>query len=299
MSSRHYTSLSTINIQSLVTSIGQSAFWDCMNLSSISIFCTKARFGKYAFFGCKNLKAVHIADLGAWWGFSFEEDNISEDYYYSNPLYYAMHLYANGEEVKNIRIPEGIERINKCSFYGLQLDTVSIPNSINTIREYAFSHCSIRHLYYPTNPTHTISVYGNLVSNCSIENAYVANLQWLFGKIKYNKIGEVRGPFCNIKHLYVGDDELTNLVISEDVHKIDDGLFEELECLQSVVIPDNTLTIIPSNAFNHCINLKSVTIGNSVSSISESAFYNCYNLVSVILPNTIKEISKYAFYFCI
>ena len=61
----------------------------------------------------------------------------------NNPLYYAHHLFINGEEIKNLKIPEGVEAINNQAFYGCDgLISVEIPSSISTIGKLAFKRCS-------------------------------------------------------------------------------------------------------------------------------------------------------------
>ena len=61
-------------------------------------------------------------------------------------------------------------------------------------------------------------------------------------------------------------------------------------------IPNSVTNI--GYAFENCINLTSVTIGNSVASIGQAAFYYCDNLTSVKLGNSVTNIGDYAFESC-
>lgn len=63
------------------------------------------------------------------------------------------------------------------------------------------------------------------------------------------------------------------------------------------VVPD-TVTIVGYCAFNHCDNLRTVVLGNSVSEISQEAFYMCDNLESINFPEGLERISKEAFSSC-
>ena len=62
--------------------------------------------------------------------------------YNSNPLWNAEHLFMNGEEVKDLVIPNNVENIGGCAFRGCSgLTSVTIPNSVTSIGEEAFATC--------------------------------------------------------------------------------------------------------------------------------------------------------------
>ena len=61
----------------------------------------------------------------------------------------------------------------------------------------------------------------------------------------------------------------------------------------------NTVTTIENGTFDGCSALKSVSIPNSVTSIGEYAFDECSALESVSIPNSVTSIGEYAFYRCI
>ena len=82
------------------------------------------------------MTSVHISDIAAWCNIDFE-------FYSSNPLYYAEHLYLNGEEVKDLVIPNSVTSIGKYAFANCSgLTSVTIPDSVTSIGEWAFNHCS-------------------------------------------------------------------------------------------------------------------------------------------------------------
>ena len=62
---------------------------------------------------------------------------------HSNPLYYAKHLYMNGQEIKDLTIPDSIAIINNYAFYNCSdLKTITLPGSITSIGHDAFYGCS-------------------------------------------------------------------------------------------------------------------------------------------------------------
>lgn len=72
--------------------------------------------------------------------------------------------------------------------------------------------------------------------------------------------------------------------------------FKKCKQLKSVIIPES-VTIIKGAAFASCTGLTSVTIPNSIISIGENAFYNCC-YIEIALPENVVTIGDYAFSFC-
>ena len=128
--------LTSVTISNSVESIGSSAFRDCSGLTSVTIPNSVTSIGDYAFLNCSGLTRVDISSLEAWLGIKF--DNFA-----SNPLYHAHHLYLNGEEVKDLVIPNSVTSIGNYAFFNCSgLTSVTIPNSVASIGNKAFEGCS-------------------------------------------------------------------------------------------------------------------------------------------------------------
>lgn len=129
-------SLSSITIPNSVISIESYAFSDCSELTYITIGNKVTSVGDNAFSGCSKLKIVNISDIATWCDISFSIIN-------SNPLNYADHLFLNGEEVKDLVIPNSVTSIRNYTFqYFSGLTSVTIPNSVMSIGDQAFVDCS-------------------------------------------------------------------------------------------------------------------------------------------------------------
>ena len=91
-------------------------------------------------------------------------------------------------------------------------------------------------------------------------------------------------------HPYLSDPEKIGVI-----YCIDDSIVE-------ASIPDYfngvKITAIGKEAFANCMNLKSITISDSVEIIGESAFELCHSLDTITIGNGVKEIGKRAFKEC-
>ena len=230
--------LKSVTIPNSVTNIGSSAFYNCTGLKSVTIGNSVTSIGISAFSGCTGLTKAEFASIESLCKINFGN-------YDANPLYYAKHLYINGQEVKDVVIPSNITSINASTFYGCTgLTSITIPNSITSIGSSAFYGC--------TGLTKVTLNSNSIVSNTSS----ISNLKTIFGS------------------------QVKEYVLGDNITSIGSSAFYGCTGLTSVTIP-NSVTNIGSSAFYNCSGLTSVTIGNSVTSIYSSAFYNCSSLRSV------------------
>ena len=290
-----------------VTSIGKSAFYQCSGLTSVTIGNSVTSIGKEAFYGCSGLTSVHISDIAAWC-------NIEFDGFYSNPLVYTHHLYLNGEEVKDLIIPNSVESIGKYAFYNCSgLTSVTIPNSVTSIGDHAFYSCfgltsvtignsvtsigeeafsSCSGLTSVTIPNSVTSIGDAAFLNCSgLTSVHISDIAaWC--NIKF--VNSYSNPLVHAHHLYLNGEEVKDLIIPNSVESIGKYAFYNCSGLTSVTIP-NSVTSIGVSAFSGCSGLTSVTIPNSVTSIGWGAFYSCSGLTSVTIGSGVKKIYSSAF----
>ena len=230
-----------------VTSIGDYAFAYCNGLTSVTIGNSVTSIGSNAFRSCSGLTSVHISDIAAWCNIDFAGSD-------SNPLYYAHHLYMNGEEVKDLVIPNSVTSIGEGAFYDCSgLTSVTIPNSVTSIGEKAFQSCSsLTEMKVDENNSKYDSREG---CNAIIETS---SNTLIFG--------------CQ------------TTVIPNSVTSIGSYAFSGCSSLTSVTI-GNSVTSIGDYAFHSCSGLTSVTIGNSVESIGDYALSGCSNLSCITCLN--------------
>ena len=188
-----------------------------------------------------------------------------------------VNSYAINEYKGNVVIPEEVNymnRILKVTSIGEEafrncsgvisggLTSVTIPNSVTTIGQKAFSGCNRR----------TSVTIGNSVTSigiCAFE---------LCGRLTSVTIPNSVTTIGN--YAFYRCSNLTSVSIGNSVTSIGICAFDDCSRLTSVTIP-NSVTSIGDYAFEECSGLTSVTIGNSVCSIGAKAFY-CENLATVV-----------------
>ena len=129
------TTLSSITIPAGVTSIGGSAFQNCTSLPNITIPVGITSISSNAFTGCINLKSVYIDDLSAYCKISFSSTS-------SVPTYNSAKLYVKGTELTKLTIPEDVTTIKYATFYKCSsIKSVVIGNHVTSIENYTFRYC--------------------------------------------------------------------------------------------------------------------------------------------------------------
>ncbi len=272
--------LKSITIPNSVKSIGGAAFFYCSSLTSISIPQSVTSIGKDAFTYCSGIAAVHISDLKAWCEISFTNSD-------SNPLSYSKHLFLNGEEVKDLIIPNSLTSMGNYAFSGCSgLTSVTIPNSVTNIGESVFYGCSgLTSVIIPESVT---SIGNQAFYNCSSLTQIEINSNTIVNSTNYS-------TSMSFKNIF--GEQVTKYIIGKDVTGIGAYAFSGCSGLTSITIP-KSVTNIGESAFSYCSGLTSITIPESVTSIGEKTFYNCTGLPSVTIPESVTNIGASAFYGC-
>lgn len=225
--------LTSIIIPNSITTIRSCAFASA-GIESIAIPSSVISIGANSFSGCNNLTSVHISDLVAWCKLSFS------NYGMDNPLSYAHHLYLNGEEIKDLVIPNNITSIGNYAFYGCSdLTSVTIPNSVTSIGEGAFSGCSGL----------TSVIIGDGVTSIGVNAfSYCSGLNSVIIPNSVVTIDDCAFRSCS---------NLTSVTIPNSVKNIGFYTFYDCQKLNSITI-GNGIESIESGAFESCPELTDV-----------------------------------------
>ena len=142
----------------------------------------------------------------------------------------------------------------------------------------AFSNCS--GLTSVTVPPSVACLGYDAFYNCSrLTAVYITDLAaWC--SIEYEQGNNGSNPLHYAHHLYLNGEEVTDLVITEDITHVGDYAFDYCSGLTSVTFLDG-VTSIGQRAFQDCRNLTNVTIPSSMAQIGSFAFIWCYELNAV------------------
>ena len=168
-----------------VTYIPKKLCDNCSTLTSVTIGKKVKEIGADAFYGCSALAQTnYTGDIAGWC-------QIALGSFSSNPTYNSKNLFINGEEVKDVVIPNTVTSISSCAFYNCEkISSLTISENVKSIGYNAFGGCKkLFDIYcYPTTPPeaqeNSFTNYNvNLYVPCESLKDY--QMDMVFGSFKY------------------------------------------------------------------------------------------------------------------
>lgn len=178
-------------------------------------------------------------------------------------------------DIISVTIPDSVTSIGDYAFYGcVGLTSITIPDSVTSIGDGAFSGCTgLTSVVFPGGIT-TIS--GSMFNFCvRLTSITIPN--------SVTSIGYGAFDFCR---------GLTSITIPDSVTEIGISAFSNCSGLTSITIPKNV--DVGYGAFSYCYGLTTVTINEGVRFVEddygygEDVFQQCYRLVEVYNKSTLE-----------
>ena len=307
-----------IVIEEGVTTIGDSAFAGCSNMTEAAISDSVASVGNYAFSGCSSLRVAHYSGTESQWN-SIQIGNNND------PLVYAEKTYEGSE---NQLIAEGTcgenlfwelfqsgefdifgtglmtdysaENPAPWSIYSSQIGWVVINEEVTTIGDYAFAGCnSMEEVAIPESVT---SVGSYAFSGCSsLRVVHYSGTESQWNSIQ---IGNNNDPLIYAEKTYVwgtcGEDLFWTLGSEGGLLIMGTGPMTDYSAENpapwSIYISqigwiniEEGVTTIGENAFTDCSSMTEVRIPDSVTSVGNYAFSGCDGLTVVLYSGTVSQ----------
>jgi len=234
---------------------------------------------------------------------------------------------------KEIIIPSSVISIGRSAFSGNKsLESITLPDTINEIGEYAFYECGNLKSVKTDGTGATSGTGGTGIgklsfgSCTSLENVSIPASVNYIGTDAFDRceslnsvsipdsvqgIGEMAFYFCKSlktisipgtaktieKSAFLSCSSLESAIFGDGVESIGGYAFCGCENLKNVTMPD-TVSYIGTSAYNGCEKLVDISLPSSLKNINESVFYGCKSLKNIDIPIGATSIGKEAFSYC-
>ena len=188
---------------------------------------------------------------------------------------------ANKDDIRSVVIEEGVTSIGaQCFTYCTNLESVTIPGTVETIGHFAFFGTGLKQVSIPAS----VREIGHAAfSNCTALERIVAegsNADANFRVVD----GVLYDKDMTRLQVYPAAKPEASFTVPDSVTYIDDCACVSAQFTQ-VLLPQG-LTGIGHDAFAGCANLESISIPSSVSTIRYDAFWRCGSLTEITFAHS-------------
>ena len=266
-------SITTLNITSSVTSIGDFAFYGLSGLISLTLPNSVSDIYASAFSQLSSLVSLSLWATDASNNYVNYESNI----FAGNSG--SLNLTVNGTKIIGGTSTDNFIQ----TLLGTELSTLNnliIANTITEIGAYAFYNCQNANSIVINATSALATIKNNAFKNFANLNS--SAVKWNLTALSNLTIIEA-SAFENCSTLF------NNLIIPANVSSIGNSAFANCTSLLSIYFADNTtLTSIGSKTFENCTNLSSIDLSllYGLGSIDYEAFAGCSNLQTIKIRAT-------------
>lgn len=283
---RNCKKLRHLDLRRGLRTIGVACFEDS-GLESVAFPETLASVGNGAFFKCASLKQVFVED-----GCKASTEHCVERSVLVGPPARAVAGDKSVWELRDLRqvvIPEGVERIGAHWFHGTDVETVLVASSIREIGHAAFRDCKrLKQVAFAEmsklEKIETAAFAGSALESFEAPPGLRTLAQGAFFECAALKLARLNEGLAVLGTKEQGGEMQFYC-----------GVFER-SGLRTVSLP-STLVVVEENAFAGCKDLKGVELSAGLERMGRGCFRDS-GIESMAVPKDVTEIPEYAFYHC-
>ena len=268
-------------------------------------------------------EAAAVTDIGSVFQQNTTIVSFDEFQYFTGVTELRPECFSGLTNLSSIILPESLTVIGDFAFHNCpSLTSITIPNSVTSIRYGALSYTGLTSLIIPDSVTEL--QFGGMGDASFIHGCRDLTYLYLGKNVHAFSSDFMFPPFGGCKNLsqivispenpYIDSRDNCNAVIETatntlvagckgsiipgSVTKIGDWAFSnengEFDGLTSITIP-NSVTSIGIAAFHKCSGLSSITIPDSVTSIGDGAFEECLGLTTIVIGSGVTSMGAGVF----
>ncbi len=208
----------------------------------------------------------------------------------------ATWVFQDCDNISRVVLGDSITTLNGWAFSSCSnMTSIVLGENITTIEDFAFSACfRLVEIYNKSSLSITANGEEPGKVDYYAKNVYTEPTG---SKLVTDENGYVIYSDGEEKELisYIGTE--TDLALPENITKINDYAFHNMDKITSVVIGEQ-VTEIGKYAFSICDLLQTVTVGDGVISIGSEAFAYCTSLNELVFGKNLSTIGEWAFESC-
>lgn len=299
MSFRNNLTLSTLTVPAGITSLGDAAFSECLNLREVTVEGEIDTLSLMLFRDCNQLQTISLpATVTTVEQSAFSGCTALKTVFFRGKDHSVITFAATNDPIRNaVWYDDAVRGVSGPWEYAAHSDGTA------TVIAYTANSPAV------TVPSqldgYAVTAVGEkaFFKNRILETVTVSNGITMVGRNAFAACTALT-DVCLPDSLTVIEADafsnctaLSSFTVPAGITHLSDGLLANAESLTAVTVPD-TVTSMGNDVFFGCTNLRAVRLSDNIKTIGSSAFEACEALQEIHLPAQLEEIGENAFFGC-
>ena len=263
--------------------------------------------------GIKKSDIEKITSIRQWFIWNTKIVSFDEFERFTSIVSTGGQAFMGATNLQRIKLPASLKTISTEDFYQCSSLQSIRSDSVTTVGDRGLANCTSMHTVELPNLTQALSgafatsgitkinipktvtyLSGDAFKNCSaLAAVHIADLSaWC----NINFVNANSSPTTLAHHLYLNGEEITNLVIPDDVTNIKAYAFNNCDAITSAVIHDSLMSL-GTSAFGSCVNMVcDISNLRNITTLGQNVFYGCSKVSGVVNMPHVTSIGNYAFF---